>query len=247
MVKSSLKPSSPPRKFLSEAEFTHQIIQNKPFLLDSRINSKTGDTLLHGMVREGKNFASIAYLLSRGQDMITPEGIDCKDLAPVNLNITNYQGQTPLQLAEAIHLQDHENQVIAELQSPKSNSHSSLVIKEKIYLALRYASEGKIIPYLNTLSQNEFTHKVNQYETSPTEDIYPDISQAIRNSAKNKTSYPYLDESMAQDKAPAGKKVRFAEKIEEQAIEAAAKIKIIPTPGYQVITSSSTSKRQRTK
>jgi hypothetical protein len=243
MVKSSLKPPLPTREFLSDIQFIHQLINDKPFLLDSKINEETGDTFLHGLIRDEKRFGAIAYLLARGQNITISGGINCKDLTPVTLNIKNLDGQTPLELAGTLSIQAQENHAIAQLQAPQKQAHIHLVVRKKIYHALKHASEGDIISYLEALSQNETNHKLNRYEVSLTDDLYPNILQALNNAAKNKTAYPYLDESMAPDKPSTGNKVRVAEKVEEQAIEAATPINIIPTSGYKV---TPPNKRQKT-
>lgn len=79
--------------------------------LDRHLNSNpdlfsydfgNGDNLLHALIRSKRNFQAISYLISRGHNLTTAEGINCATLSPIDLSAQNNSGKTAIQLTEEL-------------------------------------------------------------------------------------------------------------------------------------------------
>ena len=85
----------------SSAQYIHELLTRSPEILNRPID-QNGGGILHMMV-EKERLDSVIYLLSRGHDITTADGIECKDLTPIDLRATNNNQQTALQVANELY------------------------------------------------------------------------------------------------------------------------------------------------
>lgn len=117
---------------LSVKELDRQLNHN-PSLLSHDFGN--GDNILHIFIKKRGNFEAISYLIGRGHNLTTSEGIDCARLSPIDLSAQNNSGQNITQLTESLITQKNTNtlqEIKSIIQAAENNTLEEFFSKDNI-------------------------------------------------------------------------------------------------------------------